>query len=141
VATEAIIAGLERYDSAEERLEVLSRRGYGSNAVLEICMRTWADTNADAARAVRDMDHRRRAYIERLLVETGIARPLVATRAEILHWTYLGAALSRSKLTGDRLSCVVAELKRIGLGVSSEKPDVTEYDGVRHRCGGKGASS
>src|SRR5262244_2135360 len=46
MATEAIIADLERYDLVEERLTALLRRAFGHNAVLEIRMRTWADNNA-----------------------------------------------------------------------------------------------
>lgn len=114
--TEAIIADLERYDPGEERLETLVRRGFGHDAVLEIRMRSWADTNAEAARVLSDIDRRRREYIEQMLVEAGVAPSLAATRAQILYWTYLGAALSHSKLTGERLDRLVAEFKRIGLG-------------------------
>ena len=114
--TDAIIADLERYDSREERLEALVRRGFGHDGVLEVRMRAWADTNAEAARVLSDIDRRRREYIERMLVDAGIAPSPAATRAQILYWTYLGAALSRSRLTGERLDRMVAELKRIGLG-------------------------
>src|SRR5262249_15735717 len=69
--TEAIIADLERNQSREERLNALLRRAFGHDGVLEVRMRTWADNNADAARALRDVDRRRREYIERLLVEYG----------------------------------------------------------------------
>ena len=114
-ATEAIIADLERYDSREERLEALLRRiGHGGG--LEVRMRTWADSNAEAARALRGIDRRRREYMERMLAEAGIPPPLAATRAQLLYWTYLGAALSRSKLTGQQLDRIVTELKQIGLG-------------------------
>jgi AcrR family transcriptional regulator len=115
-ATEAIIADLERYDSVEERLDTLVRRGFGHDAVLEIRMRSWADHNAEAARVLSDIDRRRRAYIEQMLVDAGVAPSLAATRAQLLYWTYLGAALSRSKLTGERLDRIAAELKVIGLG-------------------------
>src|SRR5262249_50676908 len=114
--TEAIIADLERYDPGEERLETLVRRGFGHDAGLEIRMRSWADTNTEAARVLSDIDRRRREYIEEMLVEAGVAPSLAATRAQILYWTYLGAALSHSKLTGERLDRLVAEFKRIGLG-------------------------
>src|SRR5215831_17168214 len=113
MATEAIIADLERYESREQRLNVLLRRGLGHDAVLEIRMRTWADNNAQAARALRDIDRRRREYMERLLVEAGIPPPRAATRAQLLYWTYLGFALSRSKLTGEQLDRIVAETKLI----------------------------
>ena len=112
-ATEATIADLERYDSTEERLDVLARRGFGHDAVLEIRMRSWADSNAEAGRVLRDIDRRRQAYMEQLLADAGIAPSLAATRAQLLYWAYLGAGLSRSKLTGERLDRVVAELKRV----------------------------
>jgi len=116
VATEAIIADVERYQSGEERLDALLRHAFGHGAALEIRMRAWADNNAEAARAVSDIDRRRQEYIEQLLVGAGIALPLAATRTLLLYWTYLGAALSRSRLSGERLNRIVAELKRIGLG-------------------------
>ena len=125
MATEAIIADLERYDSVEQRLEALARRAYGHSAVLEIRMRTWADNNADAARALSDIDRRRREYMERMLAEAGIPPLLAATRAQLLYWTYLRAALSRSKLTGQQLDRIVAELKQIGLG-RKRSPAVVE---------------
>jgi hypothetical protein len=46
----------------------------------------------------------------------GAAPALAATRTQILYWTYLGAALSRRRLTRARLDRIVAELKAIGLG-------------------------
>lgn len=122
VATEAIIAGLERYDSREQRLDVLLRGAFGHSAMLEIRMRAWADENTQAARVLRDIDRRRRTYIERLLAETGVSPAVAATRAQVLYWAYLGAALSRSKLTGAPLDRMVAELKLIGLGQLSGKP-------------------
>ena len=116
VATEAIIAGLDRYDSLEQRLDVLLRGAFGHSALLEIRMRAWADENARAARVLNDIDRRRKAYIEQLLAGAGIPPALAATRAQLLYWAYLGAALSRSKLTGARLDQIVAELELIGLG-------------------------
>jgi AcrR family transcriptional regulator len=115
-ATEAIIADLERYDAREARLEVLLRRAFGHGARLEVRMRNWADENAEAARALDEIDRQRRGYIEKLLRQAGVAPLAAATRAQLLYWAYLGAALSRSKLTGARLDRTVAELKLIGLG-------------------------
>src|SRR5215831_10244643 len=91
MATEAIIADIERYESREERVDALLRHAFGHGAALEIRMRSWADNNAEAARAVGDIDRKRRGYIERLLLEAGIAPLLAATRAQLLYWTYLGA--------------------------------------------------
>ena len=126
VSTEAIIADIERYESQEGRLDALLRHAFGHGAALEIRMRAWAENNADAARALDDVDRRRRGYIERMLLEAGVTPPLTATRTQVLYWTYLGAALSRSRLTGQRLDRMVAELKQIVLGRLPRKLAVTE---------------
>jgi hypothetical protein len=84
-------------------------------------MRAWADNNAAAARALAEIDSRRRAYIEQLLRDAGIAAPLAAARTQIVYWTYLGAALSRNKLAGEKLDRIVAELQRIGLGEPAQR--------------------
>jgi AcrR family transcriptional regulator len=125
VATDAIIADIERHESLEARLEALLRHGFGDGAALEVRVRAWAESNAVAARALDRIDRRRRGYIERLLVEAGIAPAVAATRTQVLYWTYLGAALSRSRLSGARLEQMVAELKRIGLGGLAEKRAAT----------------
>ncbi|HML12532.1 MAG TPA: TetR/AcrR family transcriptional regulator [Xanthobacteraceae bacterium] len=121
-ATEAIIADIERYESRDERLDALLRHAFGHGAAIEIRMRAWAETNGAAAQALHQIDRRRRGYIERLLIESGIAPQEAATRTQVLYWSYLGAALSRSKLTRKRLDRIVAELKQIGLGVPPGKP-------------------
>lgn len=114
-ATEAIIADVERREGREERLGALLRRAFGETAVLEVRMRAWADENAAAARALSDVDRRRRDYIELLLKEAEVAPPLAATRAQLLYWAYLGAAFSRTRLSGERLDRTVGELMRVAL--------------------------
>ena len=115
-ATEAIIADVERFASSEDRIEALLRHAFGHSGGLEIRVRAWANNNADAARALKEVDRRRQWYIERLLIMAGVTQQRAATRTQLLYWTYLGAALSRSRLTGERLDGMVAELKRISLG-------------------------
>jgi AcrR family transcriptional regulator len=115
MATEAIIADVDRYQVPQERLDALLRHAFGEGAALEVRVRAWAENNAAAARALDDVDRRRREYIERLLLAVGLPPPLAATRTQILYWAYLGAALSRSRLSGKALDRIVAELKLIGL--------------------------
>jgi AcrR family transcriptional regulator len=122
VTTEAIIADIERHESRQKRVDALLRHAFGHGAALEIRMRAWAANNAEAARALNEVDRRRRDYMQRLLVEAGITPSLAATRTQLLYWTYLGAALSRTRLTGERLDRAVAELKYIALGGGPEEP-------------------
>jgi AcrR family transcriptional regulator len=121
VATEAIIADLERYDSPARRIEALLRGALSHNTLLEVRMRAWADTNTAAARALAAVDRRRKAYIERLLVAAGIAPRLAVTRTQMLYWAYLGAALARGKLGGTRLGNAVDELMRLALGAPQQR--------------------
>lgn len=114
-ATEAIITDIERHASRERRLSALLHHAFGHGAAVEVRMRAWAENNVAAARALGEIDRRRRGYLEQLLVEAGIPRPLAATRSRLLYWSYLGAAWSRSRLAGERLERVVAELGQIVL--------------------------
>ncbi len=116
MATEAIIADIEQHQSGKERMNALLRHAFGGGAAVEIRMRGWADNNAEAARAIGDIDRRRREYIEALLRAMGIAPHLAATRAQLLYWAYLGAALSGAQLAGEELDRIVAELEAIALG-------------------------
>lgn len=110
IATEAIIADVERQGAPRERLDALLRHAFGDGAELEVGMRAWADNNEMAAHALRRVDRRRRTYIEKLLREIGMPAPLAAVRTAVLYWTYLGAAVSHSRLKGRDLDQVVAQL-------------------------------
>lgn len=114
-ATEEIIADIERYSAPDKRLDALLRHAFGGGASLEVRMRAWAEGNELAARAVNDIDRRRRDYLEKLLTQAGVAPAAAATRSLLLYWTYLGAALSRGRLSGEKLQRMVAELRRIVL--------------------------
>jgi len=114
--TEGVIASLARHGTPARRLDALLGRAFRHRNRLELRMRGWADHNAAAARAVRAVDRRRCRYIEALLREAGIAPARAATRAQLLYWAYLGAALGHSQLAGAQLERSVKELMRIGLG-------------------------
>lgn len=110
VATEAIIADVEREQAPEARLDVLLRHAFGDGAELEVAIRAWAENNELAARAVGQVDRRRRAYIEKLLRELGMSVSLAAARTAVLYWAYLGAAVSHNRLGGRDLDQIVAQL-------------------------------
>ena len=116
INTEAVIADIERHQAPAQRLDALLSQAFGRSAGLEIRMRAWAGDNVAAARAVDDIDRRRREYIARLLVTAGVAPALAATRAQLLYWSYLGAASSRTRLSPERLEAMIAELGRLALG-------------------------
>jgi AcrR family transcriptional regulator len=124
MATEAIIVDIERHESREDRLDALLRHAFGRSAALEIRMRAWADKDPYAARVLSSIDRRRREYIEKLLIEAGISPSLATTRAQLLYWAYLGAALGRSKLAGRRLEQTVAELRVLALGAEGSSSTV-----------------
>src|SRR5215475_13834489 len=110
VATETIIADVELQQAPDKRLDVLLRHAFGDGADLEVGMRAWADNNEVAEHALRQVDRRRRTYIEKLLRELGMPAPLAAARTVVLYWTYLGAAVSHYRLSGPNLDEIVAQL-------------------------------
>jgi AcrR family transcriptional regulator len=122
IATDAIIADLERQETSEQRLDLLLRRAFGQGTRLEMRMRGWAEDNAEAARALAAIDRKRLAYIKKTLAEAGVPAASAATRAQLLYWAYLGAVLSHGKLAGRPLEHMVAELKRLGLGAGRPTP-------------------
>jgi AcrR family transcriptional regulator len=124
MATDAIIADLEGTPRAA-RLDTLLQRAFSHSGALELRMRAWADHNAQAEDALRDIDRRRCAYIERMLADEGVAPAAAAMRAQVLYWAYLGAALSRTRLQGPALKRMVDELKRIGLSGPVGGPSAT----------------
>jgi hypothetical protein len=76
----------------------------------------WADENADAARALGDVDRRRSVYIERMLVDAGHR---AAARGDARAIALLGLSRRRvepEQALGERLDRMVTELKLIGLG-------------------------
>jgi len=73
-------------------------------------MRAWADNNGMAAHALRQVDRRRRTYIEKLLLELGMPAPLAAVRTTVLYWAYLGAAVSHHRISRRNLDQIVAQL-------------------------------
>jgi hypothetical protein len=79
--------------------------------MMEIRMRAWA-----AAVAIAHVDGRRRAFLLRLLLESGVAPDLAGTRAAILYWAYLGCTLAGCKPKGEQLTQVAGELYALGLG-------------------------
>lgn len=116
LATDAIITEVEHIERGPERLRTLLLRALGAEATYEIRMRAWAAVDATAAAAVTHVDHKRRAFLTRLLVEAGIEPDLAELRAAILYWAYLGCSLADRKPEGDQLKQVVEELHALGLG-------------------------
>jgi AcrR family transcriptional regulator len=114
-ATEAIIDDLEQQDSPAQRIEVLLERAFSHGGSLEIGIRAWAGSHQQAALAVKAIDRRRRTYIAKVLHDAGIPGHSAATRAQLLYWAYLGAALSGSRLAGEPLRRTVLELIRLAL--------------------------
>jgi hypothetical protein len=54
----------------------------------------------------------------------------LAERAQLLYWTYLAAALSRSRPAGEQLNRIVTELKEIGL---ARRQDHLVFEHPHHR--------
>lgn len=96
VAYENVIR--EIHGTAERRLGALIDRAFRADTRLERAMRSWATAASRARAMVEAVDVRRLVYIEKLLVEAGVAPAIAPTRARLLYWAYLGFILSSAKL-------------------------------------------
>src|ERR1700744_2364814 len=113
IAAERIIDDVEAAAGKDNALELLLHRGFGGGLALETAVRGGAVVDAAARAAVRAIDRRRLAYVERLLLNSGMPRNAARARAQILYWAYLGFSLSDSPLPKAQQQAVVAEMLRL----------------------------
>jgi len=107
VALENIIREIE---TTSDPLEALLQRAFADGSGIERAVRAWATADAQARKAVEAVDAERVRYLQKLLVDAGISADVAATRARVMNWTYLGYAISSSKLEGDALKQLIKEL-------------------------------
>ena len=113
IAAERIIDDIEAAAGKDNALERLLHRVFGERRALEHAVRRWAVVDPAAKAAVRAIDKRREAYVERLLLNSGISPDAARARAQILYWAYLGFALSDRPLPLAQQQAVVAEMLRL----------------------------
>lgn len=114
VAAAGVIQAVEGLNEGEDRLRSLLQRAFTGNASLEVGVRAWAASDS-ATRAVVDrVDGQRLAYIEALLRSAGIGSAQACVRAQILYWTYLGAAMSGRRFSRGQFAMMLDELAAFG---------------------------
>ncbi|MEH2513143.1 AcrR family transcriptional regulator [Nitrobacteraceae bacterium AZCC 1564] len=114
IATERIIAAVERHADDEDALTYLLRRAFAARSDLEVAVRSWATHDAAARKTVREIDQRRMTYMEGLLKRSGIAADIARARVQILYWAFLGFELSDKPLSGKERELLIEELIRVG---------------------------
>jgi AcrR family transcriptional regulator len=100
--TEQVIAHVEA-DAGPDRLKLLLRRVFTQPSRLDRAMRAWASVDKKVAAVVAASDTRRIAYIESLLVASGVDRTRAKARATFLFWAFLGQLSSNKALAPDML--------------------------------------
>lgn len=113
IAAERIIDDVEFASRTGDALQLLLHRAFGERRALENAVRRWALVDPAAGAAVRAIDKRRLAYVERLLLDSGISRDVARARARILYWAYLGFALSDRPLPQAEQRAMMAEMLRL----------------------------
>lgn len=88
--TEDIIAQIEAVEDGAERLPTLLRMAASSNTVLDKAMRAWAFSEPIAKRALSEVELIRIQYLEKLLSAANVPEILVKSRAQTLHWAFVG---------------------------------------------------
>lgn len=111
IALENIIEELE--SAPDDPLEALLYRAFAGGSGVERAVRAWATADSRARAAVEAVDVERTGYLRKLLIDAGIPPGVAETRARIMNWTYLGFALSSSKLDDDALKEVIGDLSHL----------------------------
>jgi AcrR family transcriptional regulator len=116
IATQAIIAEIERAGAPADRLRALLRRAFAGGGALEFAMRAWATSDPRAARGIATVDRQRLAYLEALLVAAGQGQGTARRRARLLYWSFLGFVSHRPKDAAGGLQEILEELQFLFLG-------------------------
>ena len=107
VALENIIKEIE---TTSDPLEALLQRAFAGGSSIERAVRAWATVDAQARKAVDAVDTEHINYLQKLLTDAGITSEVAASRARVMNWTYLGFAISSSRLEGASLKQLIGEL-------------------------------
>ncbi len=113
IATERIIANVEKQADAAHAVQYLLRGAFAARSDLEVAVRSWATHDAAARKTVREIDQRRMSYIEALLKRSGVPAEIARARAQILYWAFLGFELSDKPLPGKERERLIEELIRV----------------------------
>lgn len=92
-ATADVIAGVDRAADARARLRQLIARSTadGKVARLETAIRSWANSDDKARKAVAAVDSRRLDFVAGLLQETGVDPAVAQLRAQIIYLVLIGS--------------------------------------------------
>jgi AcrR family transcriptional regulator len=96
--TDDIIAQINTVTDSAKRLPSLLRTALGGNRGLDKAMRAWALSEPVAKQALAEIEAIRVQYLEQLLRSANVPAKSIKTRAQILHWTYVGYANSYGEL-------------------------------------------
>ena len=98
VATESVIEQADRLEAPMARLYALATLIYSParDESVEVAIRSWASTDARAARVAAQVDARRVEYVRALLIACGLEATCAHLRARALYRMVIGDAMWRS---------------------------------------------
>ncbi len=89
-ATDGVVREIDSSITGPARLTYLMKLAFKEDRSLDRAFRSWAATDADAAKVVSTVDAKRVAYIAKLLRESGVDAKASMPRAEFIYWAYIG---------------------------------------------------
>ncbi len=120
--TEDIITQINSVADSAMRLPTLFRTALGSNNTgLEKAIRAWALSDPNARLAVAEVETIRVRYLEKLLKAANAPTKSISSRAQILHWTFVGF----SNLYGEAPEEPTAILEEL-IAFALSKTDLTQ---------------
>lgn len=122
--TEGVIARTNAFADSSMRLPTLFRAALASsNTALEKAMLAWALSDQNARRAVAEVEAIRVHYVEQLLRAANVPASSIESRAQIIHWTFIGFSNLHGKIPDDS-TAIIEELITFSLSKTKDKREV-----------------
>jgi AcrR family transcriptional regulator len=111
--TDQVIHDLDAHSAVPDRLKRLMQQAFCGRRNLDGAIRSWAAEDKDVATVVADVDLKRIAHIQKMLVEAGVKSELTRHRAAFLYWAYVGHPLVRGTRLSSLSSLAVDDITRL----------------------------
>lgn len=109
-ATDGVVREIGSSIVGPARLTYLMKLAFKEDRSLDRAFRSWAASDADAAKVVATVDAKRVAYIAKLLQESGVDAKASIPRAEFIYWAYIGQSSVMNSTHGTMTEADLSDL-------------------------------
>lgn len=91
--TRSTIETIDEIDDQSQgklRLNLILRRAFTADSIIEKAVRAWATSDTDVQNTVSSIDAERINYLQTILLSAGLDHSTAQLRAQFCYWSYLG---------------------------------------------------